>query len=82
MGTNVQPVDVATGRCAVHGTAIAYRSSLRLTRRAPDPADPFSSKDPTVSFPCIGWLMPLALFLLAAGWVRFRRIRVRYNPIG
>jgi Ca-activated chloride channel family protein len=34
---------------------------------------PSLPKTSTASNPCIGWLLPLALFVLAAGWVRYRR---------
>jgi Ca-activated chloride channel family protein len=36
---------------------------------------PTLPKTSTASFPCMGWLLPGTFFLLAAGWVRFRRLQ-------
>jgi hypothetical protein len=68
-GTNVPPVDVPPTQPPSPTAPIP--AATRVPAIQPTPALPKAS---SVSFPCLGWLMPLALFSLAGLWVRFRRL--------
>ena len=67
-GSNVPSVDVPPTQ-----PPAPTAPSPAATRVPPIQATPALPKASSVSFPCVGWLMPLALFFLAALWVRFRR---------
>ena len=72
-GTNVPPVDVPPvdlPPTQPSAPTAPIPAATRVPSIQPTPVVPKAS---SVSFPCLGWLMPLALFSLAALWVRFRR---------
>ncbi len=67
-GTNVPPVAIPPVQAPSPTAPIP--AATRVPDIQPTPALPKAS---SVSFPCLGWLMPFALFSLAALWFRFRR---------